>query len=156
MTTRNSTADREIVASRVYDAPRELVWRAWTEQAHVDKWWGPTGFRNATTSMAVKPGGVWQFVMHGPDGTDYPNRIRYQEVVKPEKLVFLHDSGKDNDPEEFHVTVTFEVEGNKTKVTMKTVFKTAAIREMVVKEYGAIEGAKQTLGRLDDYLKQMK
>ena len=117
---------------------------------------GPNGFRNTTSSMAVKPGGEWRYVMHGPNGVDYPNRMRYIEVVKPERLVYLHDSGKDNDPHEFHVTVTFAREGDKTRLTMQSLFKTAAERDRVVKEYGALEGANQTLGRLAKYLRQME
>jgi hypothetical protein len=75
--------DREIAATRVFAAPRELVWKVWTEPEHVVRWWGPNGFTTTTHSMDVKSGGVWRFVMHGPDGHDYQNKITYLEVVKP-------------------------------------------------------------------------
>ena len=78
-----STADREIAATRIFDAPRELVWKAWTDPKHVAQWWGPNGFTNTIHEMNVSPGGVWRFMMHGPDGTDYPNRIVFIEVVEP-------------------------------------------------------------------------
>ena len=84
------TADREIVVSRVFDAPRELVWEAWTNPKHVANWWGPTGFSTTIEKMDVRPGGEWKHVMHGPDGTDYPNHSVFIEVVKPERIVYSH------------------------------------------------------------------
>ena len=106
--------------------------------------------------MDVRPGGAWRYVMHGPNGVDYPNRMVYEQVVKPERLVYTHDSGVDNDPHAFHVTVTFEQEGNKTRLTMRALLRSAAEREYVVKEHGAIEGANETLARLGEYLKTMR
>src|SRR3954449_1876611 len=103
---RNDSADREIVAVRVFDAPRELVWKLWTDPHHVAQWWGPNGFTNTIHEMDVRPGGVWRFIMHGPDGVDYPNRIVFIEVVEPERLVYSH-GGDEGDPVQFHVTVTF-------------------------------------------------
>ena len=82
------TSDREISATRIFDAPRDLVWRAWTDPQQIVQWWGPNGFTTTTYHMEVKPGGVWRLVMHGPDGRDYPNRITFLEVVEPERLVF--------------------------------------------------------------------
>jgi uncharacterized protein YndB with AHSA1/START domain len=87
-----STSDREIVATRVFDAPRELVFQMWTDPQHISNWYGPRGFTTTTHEMDVRPGGVWRHVMHGPDGTDYPNEIVYLEVVKPERLVYDHVS----------------------------------------------------------------
>jgi uncharacterized protein YndB with AHSA1/START domain len=147
-----STADREISTSRVFDAPRELVWRVWTEPEHIAKWWGPNGFRNTIKTMDVRPDGVWEFVMHGPDGRDYKNRVVYREVVKPERLEYQHG------PEPlFDVTVTFEEEGpRKTRVSMTTLFPTAAERDRVVKVYGAIEGMHQTLGRMAEYVASLQ
>jgi uncharacterized protein YndB with AHSA1/START domain len=149
------TTDREIVLTRVYDAPRELVWTAWTDPKHVVHWWGPNGFTNTIHEMDVRPGGVWRFIMHGPDGRDYKNRIDFIEVERPERLVYTHGGGGDAEPVNFHVTVTFEDRRGKTKVTLRSVFPTAEARDRVVKEYGAIEGGKQTLARLADYLSTM-
>ena len=78
-----STADREIVVTRLIDAPRELVFEAWTDPKHVDKWWGPRGFTSTTSEMDVRPGGIWRLVMHGPDGRDYPNHIVFEKSSNP-------------------------------------------------------------------------
>jgi uncharacterized protein YndB with AHSA1/START domain len=149
------TSDREIVMERLLDAPRELVWKVWTEQEHIDRWWGPDGFRNETHAMDVRRGGAWRYMMHGPDGTDYPNRIDYLEVVKPERLVYDHGGGREGEPADFRVTVTFEARGSRTQLTMRLVFPTAEARDTVVREYGAIEGGEQTLNHLEQYLAAM-
>jgi uncharacterized protein YndB with AHSA1/START domain len=143
---------RELVTSRIYNAPRELVYRMWTEPEHIVKWWGPDGFTNNIHEMDVKPGGVWRLDMIGPDGTSWPNKIEYQEVVKPERLVYIHGSGKENDPEVFHVTVNFEDLGEKTLLTIRTVFASPEALQKVIKEYGALEGNRQTFDHLKQYL----
>lgn len=149
------TADREIVITRTFDAPRELVFAAWTDPKHIAHWWGPNGFTTTTHEMDVRPGGTWRFIMHGPDGTDYPNKIAYREVVKPERLVYDHGSDQEDDPIQFHVTATFDDEGGRTRLTMRSVFATPEARDRVVREYGAIEGGHQTLARLAEYLTKM-
>lgn len=149
------TADRELVFTRVFDAPRALVWKAWTEPEHVARWWGPNGFTTTTHAMDVRPGGVWRFVMHGPDGVDYENRIVYVAVVKPERLVYQHGGGDDAEPVNFEVTVTFADRAGKTELAMRMVFPSAAARDHVVKKYGAVEGAHQTLARLASHLATM-
>jgi uncharacterized protein YndB with AHSA1/START domain len=151
----SATADREIVTTRLIVAPRELVWRAFTQQEHIHHWWGPNGFTTTTSEMDVRSGGVWRFVMHGPDGRDYVNKIVYRDVQPPALLTYMH-SGDEGEPVQFHTTVTFdEVEGG-TQLTMKAVFPSAAERERVVREYGAVEGAKQTVARLAEYVKTME
>lgn len=132
--------------------PRELVFEVWTDPKHIDKWWGPTGFTNTTSKMEVRPGGEWVFVMNGPDGSKFPNRIRFVEITKPEKIVYMHDSGIDNDPQEFQSTILFEAVGKQTKVTLKSLFKTKEARDFVVREYDAVEGAEQHLSKLENYL----
>ena len=141
--------DREIVIERIVDAPRELVWRAWTEADQIAKWWGPNGFTTTIHEMHVRIGGMWRFIMHGPDGTDYPNRIVYREIVKPERLVYDHSDDKGND--RFQSTVTFAALGKRTKVTLRAVFETAQARAAKVK-FGAVEGGRQTLARLAQHL----
>ena len=143
-------SDREILMERVFDAPRELVWTAWTDPKHVDQWWGPNGFRNETFSMDVRPGGMWRYVMHGPDGKDWQNWIRFEEVSKGERLVYSHGDG-DSDEPHFHVTVTFEEQGRRTKVSMRSVFPSAEACA-AVKKFGAVEGGQQTLARLAGHL----
>ncbi len=143
-----STADREIVLSRLLATPRERVWEAWTDPKQIVQWWGPNGFTTTTHEMAVTPGGVWRFIMHGPDGRDYNNKIIFTEVVKPERLVYRHGGEGDTEDIKFHVTVTFEAQGRKTLLTMRSLFATAQERNDVIEKYGAIEGGQQTLARL--------
>jgi uncharacterized protein YndB with AHSA1/START domain len=149
-----SAADREIVLSRVFDAPRELVWEAWTDPEHVVYWWGPNGFTTTIETMDVRPGGVWKHVMHGPDGTDYPNKSVFTEVVKPERIAYSHGGGRKGAPgARFEATWTFEaLDRGTTRVTIRMVFPTVEGRDRVVREYGAIEGGKQTLERLAEHL----
>jgi len=147
---------RMIIGTRVLDAPRELVWRAWTDPKHLAQWWGPNGFTTTTSSFDMRVGGVWRFVMHGPDGRDYQNRITFDEIVKPERIVYHHGGGEDVEPVQFRTTVAFEDLDGKTRLTMTGVFPSAAERERVIKEYGADQGLVQTLSRLADYLTKMK
>lgn len=147
---------RMIIATRVFDAPRDLVFEAWTDPKHLAQWWGPTGFTTTTRSIDFRSGGVWRFVMHGPDGRDYENRISYVEIVKPERLVYRHGGGEDVEPVQFEVMVTFEDLKGKTKLTMQMVFPSAAERERVIKDYGADKGLAQTLARLGEYVKAMR
>ena len=154
MTSTSTITDREIVTTRLIDAPRALVFEAWTDPKHVAQWFGPDGFVTTTHAMDVRPGGVWRFTMRGPDGKDWPNVVTYEQVVSPERLVYLH--GDDKEPDMFHVTVTFEDEGGKTSLTLRSVFKTAAAREFVARERGAVEGAKQTVARLDAYVQTLR
>ena len=144
--------DREIVAVRLFDAPRELVWKTFTDPRHLGHWWGPDGFTLTIHSMDVKPGGVWRFVMHGPDGRDYQNKVTYMEVVEPERLVYRHGGDKDVEPVSFEVAVVFREQGGKTRVDWRMIFPSAKARDHVIETYGAFEGLKQTLGRLEAYL----
>jgi uncharacterized protein YndB with AHSA1/START domain len=145
-----SSADREIHASRLFDAPRERLFQLWTDPVHVGKWWGPRGFTTTTHAMDVRPGGEWRFIMHGPDGTDYKNRIVYIEVVPPERLVYMHAGEEETEAIKFHVTVTFAAEGAKTRLTTRMVFDTPEDRALVADKYGAVEGLRQTLDRLEE------
>ena len=147
-------SDREIVVTRLFDAPRERVFEAWTDPEQVAQWWGPHGFTTTTDEMSVTPGGVWRFVMHGPDGRDYKNKIIYTEVVRPERLVYRHAGEDEHEDVRFHVTVTFEAQGRKTLLTMRSVFATAQERDDVVEKYGALEGARQTLERLAQHVEK--
>jgi len=145
-----AASDREIVITRVFDAPRDLVFQVWTDPQHVGSWWGPKGFTTTTHEIDVRPGGVWRFIMHGPDGVDYPNKIVYLEIARPDRLVYDHgDEGK---PGYFRVTVTFADQDGKTLLTMRSLFTTRAERDEVVTRYHAIEGGNQTLDRFGEHL----
>jgi uncharacterized protein YndB with AHSA1/START domain len=143
-------ADREITATRIFDAPRELTWKVWTDPSHIAQWWGPRGFTNTIHKMEVRPGGVWEFMMHGPNGVDYPNKVTYLEVKAPELLVYDH--GEKGELTYFRVTVTFEDLAGKTKLTMQMLFETAQQRNQVVEKYGAVKGLKQNMDKLGEYL----
>jgi uncharacterized protein YndB with AHSA1/START domain len=146
---------RSIIGTRVFDAPRELVFSAWTDPKHLSQWWGPNGFTTTTSAFDMRPGGVWRFVMHGPDGRDYDNRITFDEVVRPERLVYHHGGSDDGEPVQFKTTVTFEDLGGKTRLTWRGDFPSAAERDRVIKEYGAAEGLVQTMARLEAYVASM-
>ena len=147
----DNVADREIILSHTFDAPRELVWEAFTRPEHVHEWWGPNGYTITTHEMDVKVGGVWRFAMHGPNGKDYPNRMAYREVVKPERLVFEHSDDQPVPAIRFMVTITFEAVGGKTKVTMRQLYDTPEPRNAAIK-FGAVELGQQTLAKLAAYL----
>ena len=144
-----------MVGTRLVDAPRELVWSVWTDPKHLSQWWGPDGFRTTTSAFDFKPGGVWRFVMHGPDGRDYENRITFDEIVKPERIAYRHGGG-DIEPVQFRTTVTFDDLGAKTRVTLRGVFPSAEERARVIREYGADKGLAQTLARLGEYVEGLK
>lgn len=146
-----AAAEREISLTRVFDAPRELVFDAWTDPEQVVQWWGPRGFTTTIHEMDVRPGGIWRFVMHGPDGTDYDNRVEFVEVTKPARLVYNHGPDGESEGPSFRVTVTFDEEGGKTRLTLRLVFASVAERDRAV-EFGALEGGNQTLERLAEYL----
>ncbi len=150
-----NTTDREIISTRILKAPRELVFEIWTNPNHVVHWFGPKDFTNTIHEMSVKPGGVWRFVMHGPDGTDYPNKIIFKEVVKPSLLSFDHGWDVEDiksDPRTFEVTINFVDKGKATELIMKMIFKSKAVKDEVVDKFGAIEGNKQMMDKLEAYL----
>jgi uncharacterized protein YndB with AHSA1/START domain len=100
---------RSIIGSRVFDAPRALVFSVWTDPKHLAQWWGPNGFTTTTHAYDFRPGGVWRFVMHGPDGRDYQNRITFDEIVPPERILYRHGGGDDVEPVQFTQTVTSRI-----------------------------------------------
>src|SRR3989442_4116458 len=114
-----ATADREIVISRVIDAPRELVFEAFTEVRHLSRWWGPEGFTTTTRSFEFRVGGEWDFVLHGPDGTDYSEWISWTEITPPERIALLHGESR-GDPNAFESVGTFEPGGPATPIVSAT------------------------------------
>jgi len=150
----NPFSGREIVISREFNAPRELVWEAMSNPKHVVNWWGPRGFSTTIETMDFRVGGVWKHVMHGPDGANYPNKSVFKEITKPERIVYSHVGGREGGPgASFEATWTFAALGpDRTRLTMRMVFPTAQDHDLVVKEFGAIEGGKQTLERLAEFL----
>ena len=148
--------EREIVISRVFDAPCELVWDAWTDPEHLTRWWGPRGFTTTTHEMDLRPGGAWNHTMHGPDGTDYPSYCTFIEVVKPKKIVYsLHGGKEDAYRVQCQVTWVFEALGETTSLTLRMLFPSAEARQRAEKTYGVIEGGTQTLDRFGERLSQI-
>lgn len=148
----STDTDKEIIVSRLFDAPRELVWKVWTQPEHVAQWWGPNGFTNTIHEMDVRPGGVWRFIMHGPDGRDYNNIVVFSEVVEPERLAYSHGG---DEGVLFHAVVTFVEKDGKTQVTLRSIFVSTELRDRLIREVGALEGASQNLERLGKYLATM-
>jgi uncharacterized protein YndB with AHSA1/START domain len=135
----------------VINAPRELVWKAMTEPEHQNKWWGPDGFHNEDMKMDFRVGGEWTFVMIGPDGTRFPNHAVFKEITPPSRWVFDHGDGQ---RVWFEASVTLlEVSGG-TLVTLRHLFPNKAERDLVVSKYGAIEGGKQHLAKLEKYMQE--
>jgi uncharacterized protein YndB with AHSA1/START domain len=153
--TAHADADREIAISRVIGAPRELVFEAFTRVQHLSRWWGPEGFTTTTRSFEFRVGGEWDFVMHGPDGTDYQEWITWRTIVPPERIALVHGESRD-DPNAFESVLTFEPVGEETRIVMHTVFPTKEIRDEAVERYHAIEGGEQTLRNLAAYVAELE
>src|SRR5579863_9131009 len=149
-----AAADREIVMSRVISAPRELVFEAFTQVRHLSRWWGPEGFSTTTRSFEFRVGGIWDFVMHGPDGTDYQEWITWTEIAPPERIALRHGESR-GDPNAFESVITFAPDGAATRIEMRAVFPTKELRDEAVEKYHAIEGGQQTLSNLAAYLAEI-
>jgi uncharacterized protein YndB with AHSA1/START domain len=148
---KSNTNDREISISRTLNAPVALVWEVWTDPQHIVNWWGPNGFTNTINTMDIKPGGEWDLVMHGPDGTDYKNKSIFKEIVTNKKIVYEHVSYP-----KFIATIEFEEQGEKTFISWHMLFETAEQFIQVVKTFKADEGLKQNLEKLGVYLAGLK
>ena len=144
-------SDRELVITRVFAAPRELVFTTWTEPQHVVRWWGPRGCTTTIREMDVRPGGVWRYVMHAPDGVDDDNRIRYREVVAPSRFVRT-ERWEDWDPGETVVTTELVESGGKTIMTTSMVFPSQAVRDVVMKGGLTPKGTSEFYDRLEALL----
>jgi uncharacterized protein YndB with AHSA1/START domain len=140
-----NTATHELVITRIFDAPRELVWKAWTEPEHLMRWWGPKNFTSPTCKIDLRVGGKYLYCMRSPEGQEFWSTGIYREIVPPERLV-VTDSFADKDgnvvpasdyglgddfPLELQVTVTFEEHQGKTKMTLRHAgIPAGQIREM--------------------------
>lgn len=144
-----TAGENEIVSSRVFDFPRELVFRAWTTPDLLARWWGPQGFTNTFHECDMRSGGTWRFTMHGPNGVDYPNHSVFVEIVPLERIVLDHLSGH-----EFRVTATFErLDGGRTKVIFRQRFKIKEEFEEA-KPY-CVEGNEQNFDRFGELLAEL-
>jgi uncharacterized protein YndB with AHSA1/START domain len=143
------TAERELAITRVLDAPRSLVFKAWTEPDRLVRWWGPQGYTMPSCSMDVRPGGVFRFCMRSPDGTDHWLRGAYREIAEPERLVFswAWEDAEGRPGHETLVTVTFAEDGTKTKLTLQH-----AVFESVTARNAHQSGWASALDRFSEYV----
>jgi len=144
------SAGKELSITRVLNAPIELVWKVWTDPEHIKNWWGPNGFTNTIFEMDVKPGGNWEFIMHGPDGKEYKNRSIFKEIIKHKRIVYEHVTGP-----KFQTTVDFTPQGKKTLLEWRMVFDTAEERDKTVKTFKADVGLKENIFKLEEYLRNV-
>ena len=144
------TETREMRITKTFKAPIELMWEVWTDPAHIINWWGPNGFTTTIHKMDFKEEGEWNLTMHGPNGTDYPNKSIYKEITPLKKIVFEHFNPH------FFTTVIFESRGDETQMEWTMVFDTAEILETVVKVHKADEGLKQNVEKLEEYLSKLE
>ena len=147
----SDTQDRELLISRKLNAPVELVWEAWSRPEHIANWWGPDGFTTTISEMDLRAGGMWNLVMHGPDGTDYDNKSIFREVVPFKKIVYEHISYP-----WILATITFEDQGEQTLLKWHMLFESAEEFLKVVKTYKADKGLEQNIDKLGVYLGTMK
>jgi uncharacterized protein YndB with AHSA1/START domain len=150
MVARNKS--NELHITRLYDAPVEAVWDAWIDPEQAALWWGPRGFTLTTHSKDLRPGGIWHYTMHGPDGTDYPNKTLYHEVEDRKKLVYDH-GGYDERAPLFRVTVLFTETAGKTKMDMTMTLPTPEAAEKA-RQFIKQAGGNSTWDRLAEYLEK--
>jgi uncharacterized protein YndB with AHSA1/START domain len=139
-------SERRVVATRILDAPREVVWRAWTEAERVARWWAPPGFELVNQEMDVRPGGTWRHTLRAPDGTGIPATVTYVVLQEPEVLAYLY--GNVGEPGHAFTTVELVDEGGKTAITVTLHFASAEERDRMVEENRAHQGLEGSLERL--------
>lgn len=151
----NSPPDQPTIAmERELAAPPAVVFRAFTEPKALKNWYGPNGFTITVIAMDFRVGGLFRFTMHGPDGTDFPNRIEYREIAPAERLAYRHSSDIDDDPNAFDVIVSFVAVGaSRTLLTMRSTFPSIEARNAVMK-FGAVELGMQSVEKLAAYVER--
>ena len=159
--TQSTTAEREIVITRVLNAPRELVWQAWTDPAHIAQWWGPKGFSAKVPELDLRSGGRWRYIMIGPDGAEYPSEGVFREVVPFERIVTTDEFGDDFQPPEgmdlprgIVVTCLFEDLDDKTRLTLRIAHPTVEDRRKH-EAMGVVAGWNSSLDCLEEELATM-
>jgi uncharacterized protein YndB with AHSA1/START domain len=143
------TGSRELRITGVFKVPIDLMWQVWANPEHIMHWWGPDGFTNTIHKMELQQGGEWKLTMHGPDGTNYPNRSIFKEVIPFKKIMFEHFNPH------FITTILFESKGNETGIDWSMLFDTADMYEIIVKAHKADAGQKQNMERLEKYLSNL-
>lgn len=156
MTTRAHDPETDILITRVFKAPRELVWRVWTEPAHIERWFGPKGFTTRVEELDMRVGGTSRYVMTGPDGNEYPGKGVFLEIVPMERIVTTDEFGDDfpggtDLPSGMVLTCDFEDIGEHTRVTIRISHPTPEDRRKH-EAMGVVDGWGSTLDCLDEHL----
>lgn len=141
-----NTKNRELRMTRMVKAPIDLVWQVWTDPQHIVNWWGPNHHTTTIQKMDFTEGGEWRLTMVDPDGTVYPNRSIFTEIIPQQKIVLEHFNPH------FIATVVFEAKGNETQIEWSSVFDTSADFDIIVKTFKADVGQKQNFDKLENYL----
>jgi uncharacterized protein YndB with AHSA1/START domain len=146
-------SEREVRFARSFDAPPAVLWKAWSAPEHLHRWYGPTGYTTTTHEFSFAPGGVWRFVMHGPDGVDTPNLVIFRELEPPARILYENRWSRPGSPLVFDVEVRFEPEGERgTRLTLHMTFASAEDLRTAADVYGVMDGGVQTLERIAEYL----
>jgi uncharacterized protein YndB with AHSA1/START domain len=147
---KNNTKEKELCFSRLLDAPVKVVWDIWTKPEHINLWWGPDGFTTTILKMEIKPGGEWDLIMHGPDGTDYKIKSVFKEIVKHKKIVYEQLTHF-----KYVATIEFESRNDKTFINWTMLFESKEKLIEAAKTYGVDRGFTQNAEKLINYLKQI-
>jgi len=145
--------EKSMIVSRVFAAPRKLVYEAFADPAQVAEWWHPHGFTMTILEMDIREGGKWRIIMHGPDGVNYPSEMTFLEVVPLERATLQVEGGREGAPLIYFThTLEFEDEGEGTRLTVRNTFPTRELRDANVREYGSVQGLRDLLDRLESVL----
>jgi len=145
-----NTENRELRIAGTFKAPINLMWEVWTNPERIVNWWGPNGFTSTINKMDFREGGEWKLTMYGPDGTNYPNRSIFKEIVPFRKIVFEHFNPH------FTTIVLFESKGEETQIDWTLLFDTVEMRETIIKVHKAEEGQKENIEKLGNYLSTLR
>ncbi len=145
--------ERTIVSTRLFKAPRRMVYKAFADPKQVAEWWGPHGFSTTVLEMDLRPGGKWRIVMHGPDGTDYPNDMTFAAVVSNERIEIDLVGGREGaEPVHMHMTIIWQDEEGGTRLTLRNQFASHTLRDENVRSYGSVQGGRDLFERLAHHL----
>jgi uncharacterized protein YndB with AHSA1/START domain len=155
-----TSEDRVLVITRTFDAPRALVWRAFSDPVHLSRWWGPKGYTNPVCELDFRVGGHWHNVMRGPDGKDLPTDVTFIEIVEPERIVYRNAPARgevwgDNPPPSFVRTITFTENEGRTTLTMRAEFDSPENKDVVVRR-GFVAGTNSSFDKLNELLMEAR
>lgn len=149
-------SENKVTYQKYFDVSPDLLFEVWSDPKHLKEWRGPDGFTLSVISFDFRKGGFFEFIMHGPDGQDYKNKIQFLNIVIPRLITYQHvGDGEGDEDVNFQSDIVFEKSGNGTNLTMIQIFSSKHELERVNEKYGAIEGGKQHIGNLQKYLEKM-